>query len=53
MSDATHNKSFGSGLTAIIDVRKRINYILDNIFVFVYQWLNNVVVYDVYLPYPG
>ena len=36
MWDATHNKSFGLGLTAINDVRKHIYYILDNIFVFLY-----------------
>ena len=34
MWDATHNKSFGSVLKAINEVRKRIYYVLDNIFVF-------------------
>ena len=34
MSDAAHNKSFGQGLTAINEVRKRIYNILDDIFVF-------------------
>ena len=37
MIDATDNKSFGLGLTAINEVRKRIDYILDDIFVFFYQ----------------
>ena len=36
MSDATNNRSFGSGLTAINEVHKRIDYILDEIFVFFY-----------------
>ena len=33
-SDATNNKSFGSELTAINEVRKRIDYTLNDIFVF-------------------
>ena len=37
MSDATHNKSFGSGLTGINEVSKRIDCILDDIFVSLYQ----------------
>ena len=37
MSDATYNKSFDSILTAINEVRKRIDYTLDNIFVFFYR----------------
>ena len=36
MSDATDNKSFGSGLTKMSEVRKRIYYILDDIFIFFY-----------------
>ena len=43
----THNKSFGSVLTAIIEVRKRIDYIFDDIFVSFYWWMYDVVVYDV------
>ena len=34
MNNVTNNKSFGSGLTGINEVRKRIDYILDNIFFF-------------------
>ena len=34
MGDATNNKSFGSVLTAINEVRKRKDFILDDIFVF-------------------
>ena len=37
MSDATSNNSFGLGLTAINEVQKRIDYILDNIFDLFYQ----------------
>ena len=37
MSDATHNKSFGSRVTAINEVHKRIYYSVDDIFVFFYQ----------------
>ena len=33
----THNKSFGSRLKTINELRKHIYYILDNIFVFFYQ----------------
>ena len=47
MWDATHNKSFGFVLTAIHEVRKRIDYINDNIFISFYQRLYYVVVYDV------
>ena len=36
MSDVTNNKTFGSGLTAITEVRKPIDCILDNIFVSFY-----------------
>ena len=32
MWDATHNKSFGLGLTAINEVPKRIDYILDEMY---------------------
>ena len=46
MSDATNNKSFGLGLAAINEVQKRIYYVIDNIFVFFYRWLYNMV-YDV------
>ena len=49
---ATQNKSFGLGLTAINEVRKRIYFILDDIYIFFYWWLYDVLVYDVYLPYP-
>ena len=34
MSDATHNKSFDSGLTPINEVRKRIDYIPNDIYIF-------------------
>ena len=37
MSDATNNKSFGSGLKSINGVCKRIDYIIDNIYIFFYQ----------------
>ena len=37
MINATDNKSFGLGLRAINEVRKCIDYILDDIFVFFYQ----------------
>ena len=37
MSDVTNNKSFGSRLTAINEVCKRIDYILDHVFIFFYQ----------------
>ena len=43
MIDATNNKSFGLGLTAINDVRKRIDYAFDDIFVFSYQLLYDIV----------
>ena len=45
------NFQFDSGLTAINEVCKRIDYILDNIFVFFNGFLYNIV-YDVQLPYP-
>ena len=37
MRDATNNKAFGLGLPAIKELHKRIDYILDYIFVFSYQ----------------
>ena len=37
MSDVTGNKSFGLVLTAINELRKRIYYILDDIYFFFYQ----------------
>ena len=37
MSDATSNNSFGLGLTAINEMQKRKDYILDNIFGLFYQ----------------
>ena len=37
MINATNNKSFGSVLTAIKEVRTRIDYILDEIYIFFYQ----------------
>ena len=37
MCDATNHKSYGSGLTAVTEVHKRIVYILNNIIVF--NWL--------------
>ena len=46
MSDATDNNSSGLGLMAINALRKFIEYILDNIFVFFYQLLYDIV-YDV------
>ena len=52
MSDATNNKSFGLVLRASNEVCKRIYYIIDDIFVFFYQWLYDIV-YGVLLPYPG
>ena len=42
MCDATHNKSFGSGLAPINEVRKRIYYILDYIFVFFCPYLSDL-----------
>ena len=36
MRDAAYNKSFGSGLIPINEVPKRIDYILDDVFVFFY-----------------
>ena len=33
MNNETNNKSFGSGLKGIIEVRKRIDYIVADIFV--------------------
>ena len=37
MDNATNNKSFGLESTDINEVCKRIDYIIDNIFVFFYQ----------------
>ena len=37
MSDATDNKSFGSGLTAINEVRKRIVYMTYEIILFFFR----------------
>ena len=37
MSDATNNNSFGLGLTAINEVRKCIDYIIDDKYFFFYQ----------------
>ena len=44
---ATHNKSFGLGLTAINEARKRKYYIIDDLFVLFYWSLNNVVLNDI------
>ena len=52
MSDATDNKSFGSGLKAINEVCEHIVYITHDIIVFFYRLLYGIV-YDVKLPYPG
>ena len=52
MSDETDNNSFRLGLTSINEVIKRIDYIVDEIFVFFYRWLYNIV-HDVKLLYPG
>ena len=46
MRDATYNKSFGPVLTAINEVRKCINYILYDIYIFLYRCLYNIV-YDI------
>ena len=43
MSDATNNKSFGLGLTDINEVRKRIDYIVEDIYFFIYRWLYDIV----------
>ena len=37
--NATHNNSFGSVLTAIHEVNRRLYYIMDDIFVYFYQCL--------------
>ena len=52
MSDVNNNKSFGSGLTAINEVSKHIDYIFEDIFVFLYRNWYDIVVYDVELSYP-
>ena len=36
MCDATNHESYGSGLTAVTEVRKRLVYMLDDIIVFFY-----------------
>ena len=41
MCDATYNKSFGLGLTAIKKMHWRIHYILDDILVLFYQCLSD------------
>ena len=38
----THNKSFGSELTAINELHRRIYYILDEIFILFYQCLSDL-----------
>ena len=43
MSNATDNKSFGLELTDINEVQKRIDYILDDIYIFFYRWLYDIV----------
>ena len=40
MYDATHNQSFGLGLTAMNEVRKRIVSMTYDIMFFFYQWLH-------------
>ena len=37
MWDVTHNKSFGLVLTVFNEVRKRIDYILGDIYIFFYR----------------
>ena len=37
MLDVTHNKPFGLGLKTINEVRKHIEYIGDDIYIFFYQ----------------
>ena len=49
----TQNNAFGLGTTTIIEMCKCIDYILDNIFVLLYQWFYDVIVYDVQLLYSG
>ena len=41
MYDATNNTPYGSGLTYVNEVRKRIVYILDNVIVIFYSWLSD------------
>ena len=46
MSDATDNKSFGSALTSMNEIRKRIYCIVGDVFILFYNWLYNIT-YDV------
>ena len=43
MCDVTSHNSFGSGPTAVTEVRKCVVYILDKIIVFFYQRLYNML----------
>ena len=52
MSDATNNKSFGSGLPSINEECKCIFYMTYDIILFFYLWLYGIT-YDVKIPYPG
>ena len=42
--DAAQNSSFGSGLTANNEVHRRIYYIIDDIFVFLYHCLSELCI---------
>ena len=44
MCDATYNNSFGLGLTDINEVHRRIDYILNYIFVFFCRFLSDLCV---------
>ena len=39
----THHKPFGSGLTDVDEVHKSTVFILYDIFIFLYQWLYNIL----------
>ena len=43
MSDVTNHNPFGSGLTSVTEVCKCLLYILDNIIIISFRWLNNIL----------
>ena len=43
MCNVNNHKSYGLGITAVTETRKHIAGIFDDVFVFLYQWLYDIL----------
>ena len=48
MCDATHDKLFGSGQTAVNEVCRYLVYILDDIYIYIYIFVTMYIQYTVF-----